>query len=262
LLAHLPPLVLIPRGVVLGWLPPSIALGLRLCRRTSWPSFLWPLRPVRLVSGAQVWPPLCLLHLLRCLLCLLRWLRLLLRLLCLPHWLRLLSRLLCLLRWLRLLPRLLCLLHWLRLLLRLLCLLRLWRLLPWSPRRLRCRLRTRSALRLRLWFLLRCLFLLGCARLLARLRRLWCAKISSLFLSVLVRLLRLVQRRMTLCCHTWLWHLCLLLLLLLAVRKRMSWRLRAAAVPVMLVPRRVPPLLCLGVAPLLLVLAMRPLRSW
>jgi hypothetical protein len=123
-LARLPPLVLVPRRVVLGWPPPSIAPGLHLGWRMSWPSFLLTLYQVWLVGGTRVWPLLHLLRLLQCLLCLL-------------HWLHLLLRLLCLLRWLRLLPRLM-------------CLLRLWCLLSWSPQCLRHCLRTCSMTWLRL----------------------------------------------------------------------------------------------------------------
>ncbi len=67
---------------------------------------------------------------------------------------------------------------------------------------------------------------------------------------------------MTLHHHTRLWRLCLLLLLLLAVRRRTLWRLLATAVPVVLVPRRVLPLLCLGMALLLLLLAVCTPRLW
>jgi hypothetical protein len=182
-LARLPPWVLVPQCVVLGWQPPSTEPGLRPCWRMLWLRLLWFSRLVRLAGGARVWPLLRLLHLLPCLLR--------------P------------LRWLRLLPRLLRPLHWLRLLPR------LWR--PLS-RSLRCRrrcIRARSAPWLRLWFLLCRLFLLGRALLLARLRLLRHATIPSPFPSVWVLLLRLVRRHLTLHRHTRPWRLCLLLLLVL-----------------------------------------------
>ncbi len=79
-LARLPPWVLVPRRVVLGWQPPRTQPGLRLCWRMLWLRLLWSSRPVRLADGARVWPPPRLLRLLPCLLRPLCWLRLLPRL--------------------------------------------------------------------------------------------------------------------------------------------------------------------------------------
>jgi hypothetical protein len=169
-LARLPPWVLGPRRVVLGWQPPNTQPGLRLCWRMLWLRLLWSSRPVRLADGARVWPPPRLLCLLPCLL----------------HPLR----------WLRLLPRLLRLLRWLRILLR------LWRPLSRSLRCLRRHICARSTPWLRLLFLLCRLFLLGRTRLLARLGCLQRTTIPSPFPSVWVLLLCLVQHRLTLHCHT------------------------------------------------------------
>jgi hypothetical protein len=47
-------------------------LGLHLCWRMLWLHLLWSLRSVRLADSAQVWPLPHLLHLLQCLLRLLR----------------------------------------------------------------------------------------------------------------------------------------------------------------------------------------------
>jgi hypothetical protein len=85
-LARLPPWVLVPRCMVLGWQPSNTQPGLCLCWRMLWLHLLWSSRPVRLADGAQVWPLPHLLRLLPCLLCPLRWLCLL------PHLWRSLSR--------------------------------------------------------------------------------------------------------------------------------------------------------------------------